>query len=141
VKWAAGKIHSYVENKQFIDTAVIPAYRILFRDDKETEANRIDAFLKRISQLEERLTGRLILFPPFVCYGNDNTPLTALVHEADGIFAELNHVILIPADQEMEQILLQILGMNGSSPRVRILSVSDTWEGLYQQMIKIWMSR
>jgi hypothetical protein len=140
VKWAAGNIHSYLENKQFIDTAVIPVYRILFREDKDTEAIRIDSFLNRISHLEERLTGRLILFPPFVCYGYDNAPLTALVHETDGTFVELKHVLLIPADQEMEQCLNHILHSNGTSPRVRILSESDTWEGLYQQIIKIWMS-
>ncbi|WP_078428485.1 YpiF family protein [Alkalihalobacterium alkalinitrilicum] len=105
MKWLAREMDTYLQAKEYVDTAIVPLIPINWENEiKSTVA--MGEFISIISsELERQFQGRVIEFPPF----------TYLKSESDGKFERLkswekalkendiSHIIFITSDFEWEQ--------------------------------------
>lgn len=68
----AKDIETYIEAKEYVDTAIIPLYSVSFGDEMKHSAEAAEFITLLTNLLERQFTGRVVLFPPFTYLKNDD---------------------------------------------------------------------
>lgn len=108
MQWVSAQVQQFYESPQYLDTAVIPCYRIdLFnRDLEHVKAN--EQVMMRLMDLEDRLKGRLILFPACVFYDTVEQHINSTIEVTSNALQQFNYVIYVPFDQALHDIMQTI---------------------------------
>jgi hypothetical protein len=65
VKWIPQDIETYMNAKEYVDTAVVPIISISMGGEMKQSAAAVEFITLLTGYLERQFTGRLLLFPPF----------------------------------------------------------------------------
>ncbi|WP_053366950.1 YpiF family protein [Bacillus sp. FJAT-27245] len=65
MKWSAEDIKSYIEAKEYVDTAIIQLVPLEFGEGLAGAASAAEYIGLLATQLERQFTGRVLLLPPF----------------------------------------------------------------------------
>jgi hypothetical protein len=65
MRWTPQEIETYLNAREYIDTAVVPLMSISFGDEMKESAALTEFITLLSNHLERQFTGRLVLFPPF----------------------------------------------------------------------------
>ena len=65
MRWRVGDIQKYLEQKEYIDTVIIPLVPISWRQDLIASVREGEFIDTIIRETERQLQGRLVLTPPF----------------------------------------------------------------------------
>ncbi|MFJ5715740.1 YpiF family protein [Neobacillus sp. NPDC093127] len=103
MKWIPQDIDTYLNAKEYVDTAVIPIYSISFGGEMKQSAAAAEFITLLTSQLERQFTGRLLLFPPFTYLKNENSEkvLNDLQNWEENIVkGDFKHIFYLTSDIE-----------------------------------------
>ena len=71
MKWIAQDIDTYLNAKEYIDTAIVPLYSLSLGNEMKQSAEMGEFISLLSAHLERQFTGRVLLFPPFTYLKND----------------------------------------------------------------------
>jgi hypothetical protein len=103
MKWIPQEVETYLQAKEYVDTAVIPLYSVSFGDEMKQSAAMAEFITLLTSQLERQFTGRLLLFPPFTYLKNNLSEkvINELKNwEANIETSEFKHIFYITTESE-----------------------------------------
>jgi hypothetical protein len=103
MKWIPQEVETYLQAKEYVDTAVIPLYSVSFGDEMKQSAAMAEFITLLTSQLERQFTGRLLLFPPFTYLKNNQCEkvINELKNwEANIETSEFKHIFYITTESE-----------------------------------------
>jgi hypothetical protein len=75
MKWISKDIDTYLNAKEYVDTAVIPLIAVSFGNEMSQSASNAEFITLLANYLERQFTGRLVLFPPFTYLKNDDSEI------------------------------------------------------------------
>ncbi len=131
MQWVSAQVEQFYRNPEYLDTAVIPCYRIDLhnRDLEHVKAN--EQIMMRLMELEDRLKGRLILFPACVFYDTIEHQIKNTIEVASNSLQQFNFVYYVPFDQQIFNIMKLVTYTN----KEKLLSLTEDW---YQQVLLDW---
>jgi hypothetical protein len=103
MKWIPQEVETYLQAKEYVDTAVIPLFSVSFGDEMKQSAAMAEFITLLTSQLERQFTGRLLLFPPFTYLKNNLSEkvINELKNwEANIETSEFKHIFYITTESE-----------------------------------------
>ncbi|MFF2449961.1 YpiF family protein [Neobacillus sp. NPDC058068] len=103
MKWIPQDIETYLNAKEYVDTAIIPIYSISFEGEMKQSASASEFISLLTNQIERQFTGRLLLFPPFTYLKNENSEKVLndlLTWEENIIKGDFKHIYYITSDIE-----------------------------------------
>jgi hypothetical protein len=103
MKWIPQEVETYLQAKEYVDTAVIPLFSVSFGDEMKQSAAMAEFITLLTSQLERQFTGRLLLFPPFTYLKNNQSEkvINDLKNwEANIEASEFKHIFYITTESE-----------------------------------------
>jgi hypothetical protein len=101
MKWIPQDLETYLNAKEYVDTAVVPLYGVSTREGIKQSAEAAEFINVLTTHLERQFTGRILLFPPFTYLKNEKNEkvLTDLLAwEADIVKADFKHIFYLTAD-------------------------------------------
>ncbi|WP_160721331.1 YpiF family protein [Bacillus sp. USDA818B3_A] len=101
MKWVPQEVETYLNAKEYVDTAVIPIYSISFGEEMKQSAAAFEFISLLTGHLERQFTGRILLYPPFTYLKKDNMEhtLNSLVNWEENILkSEFKHVFYITSE-------------------------------------------
>ncbi|OLO42552.1 hypothetical protein BTR23_00615 [Alkalihalophilus pseudofirmus] len=105
MKWLAREMDTYLQAKEYVDTAIVPLIPINWENEiKSTVA--MGEFISIISsELERQFQGRVIEFPPFTYLKSESDGKLERLKSWEKALKEndINHIIFITSDFEWEQ--------------------------------------
>ncbi|WP_062046818.1 YpiF family protein [Bacillus sp. JCM 19034] len=115
MKWNANDLDTYLQAREYIDTAVIPLVPITWGNDVKTTVS-MGEFITIIShELENQFRGRVILFPAFTYLLSEASDelLNKLKKWEDKLVAEgFKHVIYLTSDGQWRQVEQHLNGLH-----------------------------
>lgn len=72
MKWIPQDIETYLNAKEYVDTAVVPIFSVSMGGEMKQSAAAVEFITLLTGYLERQFTGRLILFPPFTYLNSKN---------------------------------------------------------------------
>jgi hypothetical protein len=103
MRWVAKEIETYMNAKEYVDTAVIPLYSVSFGDEMSQSASSAEFITLLTSCLERQFTGRLLLFPPFTYLKseeNEDVLLELKKWEVNIEKSEFKHIFYITSESD-----------------------------------------
>jgi hypothetical protein len=103
LKWVPKDIQTYIEAKEYVDTAVIPLYSVSLGDEMRQSAETAEFITLLTSLLERQFTGRMVLFPPFTYLkkeSNENNIKDLADWEVQVKKADFKHIFYITSDSD-----------------------------------------
>jgi hypothetical protein len=73
MKWIPQEVETYLNAKEYVDTAVIPVYSLSFGEEMKQSAAAFEFISLLTGFLERQFTGRILMFPPFTYLKSDST--------------------------------------------------------------------
>lgn len=113
MKWIPQDVETYLNAKEYVDTAVIPLYSLAFGDEIKQSARIVEFITLLTSHIERQFTGRILLFPPFTYLKGDQNEviLNNLKNWETNIKKnEFKHIFYITSESEwklQEQSLIR----------------------------------
>jgi hypothetical protein len=101
MKWTPQDIETYLNAKEYVDTAVIPLFSVSIGEEMKQSAAAAEFINLLTGYLERQFTGRLLLFPPFTYLNSKNGDriLSDLKDwEASLVKGEIHHIFYITSD-------------------------------------------
>jgi len=101
MKWIPQEVETYLNAKEFVDTAVIPIYSLSFGEEMKQSAAAFEFISLLTGYLERQFTGRILLFPPFTYLKNNNMDLVIselLKWEETALKSEFKHILYITSE-------------------------------------------
>lgn len=96
--WTSEQIERYLESPEYFDSAVIPCYRIGLTEETKGELEANEEQMARMLELEERLKGRIVLFPALVVFGSNDIHINAMIESTIEAMHKFKYIIFIPFD-------------------------------------------
>lgn len=103
MKWISQEVETYLNAKEYVDTAVVPLYSVAIGGEMKESAEAAEFIGLLTTHLERQFTGRILLFPPFTYLKSDSGEkvLGELKNwEVNILEAEFKHVFYITSDIE-----------------------------------------
>ncbi|MDQ0197520.1 YpiF family protein [Neobacillus ginsengisoli] len=75
MKWIPQEIETYLNAKEYVDTAVVPLYSVSFGDEMKQSAAMAEFITLLTHHLERQFTGRLLLIPPYTYLKNEKSEI------------------------------------------------------------------
>ncbi len=108
MKWTAKDVTIFMEQKQYIDTAIIPLFPVSFRDSIKDAANSSEFIEYLVSRLEHQFKGRVLLLPgiPYFMESSDEEKWSLLHNWIEQLSSQGNfkHIIFISTDSHWKSI-------------------------------------
>lgn len=101
MKWTPQDIETYLNAKEYVDTAVVPLLSVSMGGEMKQSASAAEFITLLTGYLERQFTGRLLLLPPFTYLKSKNgeSTLSDLKDwEADLVKGEVKHIFYITSD-------------------------------------------
>ena len=92
-------VKQFINNKQFIDTAVVPLVSISFEEQKSIHMSSAADFLMGLTNfIEQQFKGRLMVMPPFTYFDEKQEMLNIdLIHQ-QLLVSGFKHIFFITCD-------------------------------------------
>lgn len=103
MKWIPQDIETFLNAKEYVDTALIPLIPIGFEKDMKQSASMSEFIMLIINNLERQFTGRILLFPPFTYLKNENEEkmLMEIQNWTKAVkMCEFRHIFYITSDSD-----------------------------------------
>ncbi len=153
LKWQAKDMDTYLQAKEYVDTAIIPLIPISWQSDIKTTV-AMGEFISIISQeLEHQFQGRVVLFPAFTYLKNEQaqTRLERLLSwKAELQAGAINHLVFTTADSSWKASEAQLEELLVWLPTVPLENLDlkmkrEVVTGQIQQLVPIltnkWQNR
>jgi hypothetical protein len=101
MKWTPQDIETYLNAKEYVDTAVVPLLSVSMGGEMKQSASAAEFITLLTGYLERQFTGRLLLLPPFTYLKSKNGESTISDlkdWEADLVKGEVKHIFYITSD-------------------------------------------
>lgn len=101
MKWIPQEVETYLNAKEYVDTALVPLYFVSTGAEMKQSAEAAEFITLLSSHLERQFTGRIVLFPPFTYLINDDNEkvLNDLKNWENTILkAEFKHLFYLTSD-------------------------------------------
>src|SRR4051812_802467 len=101
MKWIPHDIETYLNAKEYVDTAVIPLCSVSMGEEMKQSAAAVEFITLLTGYLERQFTGRLLLFPPFTYLNSKNAESTVSDlkdWEASLAKGEIKHIFYITSE-------------------------------------------
>lgn len=101
MKWTPQDIETYLNAKEYVDTAVVPLLSVSMGGEMKQSASAAEFITLLTGYLERQFTGRLLLLPPYTYLKSKNgeSTLSDLKDwEADLVKGEVKHIFYITSD-------------------------------------------
>src|SRR5437763_3468437 len=113
MKWIPQEVETYLNAKEYVDTAVIPVYSLSFGEEMKQSAAAFEFISLLTGYLERQFTGRILLFPPFTYLKSDsmeNVMSELLKWEENVLQSEFKHIFYITSEQDLRMYETRIGG-------------------------------
>lgn len=101
MKWTPQDIETYLNAKEYVDTAVVPILSVSIGEEMKQSASAGEFITLLTGYLERQFTGRLLLLPPFTYLKSKNGESTISDlkdWEADLVKGEFKHIFYITSE-------------------------------------------
>jgi hypothetical protein len=101
MKWTPQDIETYLNAKEYVDTAVVPLLSVSIGGEMKQSASAGEFITLLTGYLERQFTGRLLLLPPFTYLKSKNGESTISDlkdWEADLVKGEVKHIFYITSE-------------------------------------------
>ncbi|MEH7093456.1 YpiF family protein [Neobacillus vireti] len=101
MKWIPQEVETYLNAKEYVDTAVIPIYSLSFGEEMKQSAAAFEFISLLTGYLERQFTGRILMFPPFTYLKNnhmDQVISELLKWEETVLKSEFKHIFYITSE-------------------------------------------
>lgn len=129
MKWIPQEVETYLNAKEYVDTAVVPLYSVSVGGEMKQSAAAAEFITLLSSHLERQFTGRIVLFPPFTYLKNENDEkvLSDLLKWESAIQQnEFKHVFYITSDIEWRVQAEKLSGAIIWLPAIPLEQMSDS---------------
>ncbi|MDN3016715.1 YpiF family protein [Paenibacillus sp. BSR1-1] len=129
MKWIPQEVETYLNAKEYVDTAVVPLYSVSVGGEMKQSAAAAEFITLLTSHLERQFTGRIVLFPPFTYLKNDSTEkvFNELHNWESSIFqSEFKHVFYITSEIEWRESSEKLKGSLIWLPAIPLEQMSDS---------------
>lgn len=146
MNWTGKDMDTYLQQKEYIDTLVVPLVKVqLNMDNMKTSASSTEFVMQLSSLLETQFKGRMMFAPPF-----GYTATTELTHMAETTLSEFKntlfkHVFFLTTDHEWYDIDMpgQLLWMpsiplESMEPSLRNSILEDQLRQLLPKFTEQW---
>jgi len=113
MKWIPQEVETYLNAKEYVDTAVIPVYSLSFGEEMKQSAAAFEFISLLTGYLERQFTGRILLFPPFTYLKSDsmeNVMSELLKWEENVLQSEFKHIFYITSELDWRMYETRIVG-------------------------------
>jgi len=113
MKWIPQEVETYLNAKEYVDTAVIPVYSLSFGEEMKQSAAAFEFISLLTGYLERQFTGRILLFPPFTYLKGDsmeNVMSELLKWEENVLQSEFKHIFYITSELDLRMYETRIGG-------------------------------
>jgi hypothetical protein len=113
MKWIPQEVETYLNAKEYVDTAVIPVYSLSFGEEMKQSAAAFEFISLLTGYLERQFTGRILLFPPFTYLKSDsmeNVMSELLKWEENVLQSEFKHIFYITSELDLRMYETRIGG-------------------------------
>ncbi|MGO4888100.1 YpiF family protein [Anaerobacillus sp. MEB173] len=152
MKWQAEEIDTYLQSKEYVDTAVIPLLPISWKSDVKLTVSMGEFISIITDELERQFKGRIFMFPPFT-YLKDE-PIRSKVERLTSWEKELTgngfaHIVYITSDVEWKSvetdlsdtlIWLPSIPLEHMDEKYRMQTVSDQIKQLIPIITSKWQN-
>ncbi|WP_158735348.1 YpiF family protein [Alteribacillus sp. YIM 98480] len=106
MKWTTEDIPFFINEREYIDTALIPLLPIDFGNGIRQSAAMSEFITVITAELERQFKGRVLLVPPFTYLDSENITVCRdnLEQWTNKMKEEMKHVILITADPSWKKV-------------------------------------
>ncbi|SFP42204.1 YpiF family protein [Salibacterium halotolerans] len=108
MRWSTEDIPSFVKERQYVDTALLPLLPVEFGDGIRQSAAMTEFITIMTAELERQFRGRILLAPSYTYLAADgaNTPQTEELNRWIETMKKekLKHIILLTADSSWKKI-------------------------------------
>ena len=102
-------VNQFLQQKDFIDTAIVPLLSLDFSEDKAQQSSSAAEFLMSLTAfIEQQFKGRLMVLPPFSYTANAKNEQLLLTVKEDLTNAGFKHVFFITCDAKWAQVSVAI---------------------------------
>ncbi|WP_342351985.1 YpiF family protein [Neobacillus soli] len=129
VKWIPEDVDTYLNAKEYVDTAVVPLYSVSVGGEMKQSAAEAEFITLLTGLLERQFTGRLLLFPPFTYLKDEKSErvLSDLQKWEDNISkGEFKHIFYITSDIDWRMREDQLSGSLIWLPSLPLEQMSDS---------------
>lgn len=101
MKWIPQEVETYLNAKEYVDTAVIPVYSLSFGEEMKQSAAAFEFISLLTGYLERQFTGRILMFPPFTYLKSNNMEQVMselLKWEETVLQSEFKHIFYITSE-------------------------------------------
>jgi len=101
MKWIPQEVETYLNAKEYVDTAVIPVYSLSFGEEMKQSAAAFEFISLLTGYLERQFTGRILMFPPFTYLKSNNMEQVIselLKWEETVLQSEFKHIFYITSE-------------------------------------------
>ncbi|WP_312475774.1 YpiF family protein [Neobacillus sp.] len=129
MKWIPQDVETYLNAKEYVDTAVIPIYSVSVGGDMKQSAAMAEFITLLTSHLERQFTGRLLLFPPFTYLKVEKTEKVLgdlQIWEENIVNSEFKHIFYITTEIEWRTHENEVDGSLIWLPSLPLENMSDS---------------
>ncbi|MGG3469640.1 YpiF family protein [Neobacillus pocheonensis] len=129
MKWIPQEVETYLNAKEYVDTAVVPLYSVSVGGEMKQSASAAEFITLLTTHLERQFTGRIVLFPPFTYLKNQNEEkvLSDLLNWESAILqSEFKHVYYITSEIEWRAMTEKLKGAIIWLPAIPLEQMSDS---------------
>jgi hypothetical protein len=113
MKWIPQEVETYLNAKEYVDTAVIPVYSLSFGEEMKQSAAAFEFISLLTGYLERQFTGRILMFPPFTYLKSNNMENVIselLKWEETVLQSEFKHIFYITSELDLRMYETRIGG-------------------------------
>jgi hypothetical protein len=129
LKWVPKDIETYTKAKEYVDTAIIPLYSVLFGEEMKQSAAAAEFITLLTNLLERQFTGRTVLFPPFTYLKNESNEkvINELINWENSIVKnEFKHIFHITSDSDWKLNESKLIGSVIWIPALPLETMEDS---------------
>lgn len=129
MKWIPQEVETYLNAKEYVDTAVVPLYSVSVGGEMKQSAAAAEFITLLTNHLERQFTGRIVLFPPFTYLKNQNEEkvLSDLLNWESAIHqSEFKHIFYITSEIEWRSMTEKFTGAIIWLPAIPLEQMSDS---------------
>lgn len=125
MRWTADDLRKYQDGMEYFDTALIPCYSIELGEMRAERLKEIEDWMDRVMLLEEKLKGRVILFPPLVYFGDYKGVLEQEIRLIKQALAQFKHLFFVACQMDVEEEINRVLEMERGAFLLRRNEMED----------------
>ncbi|ULT55469.1 YpiF family protein [Neobacillus drentensis] len=129
MKWIPQEVETYLNAKEFVDTAVIPVYSLSFGEEMKQSAAAFEFISLLTGYLERQFTGRILMFPPFTYLKSNNMEevISELLKWEETVLKnEFKHIFYITSELDWRMYENRIGGSLIWLPALPLGNMSET---------------